>query len=652
MACGSHARSSAIDLGGAGADAGAPPDAGSATLPQGFGDQSGHFEVVTHHYDVQRQGVQYSESRLNPSNVANMALRATANLGTGYPAGQRYASRVYAQPLYARNVKVGGVRQNVVYVADTWSQIWYFTPTLEPIAGLPGGNPHQLDPQATTYTVGVMGTPVIDEVNNRMYVVDHSTSNPGDPTRCPGGASFWLHVIDLDTMLDGDGVHGAPPVQICTTVTNAGVTNVFQADRQWQRPALLHNGPYLYIAFGAGKSAMGGEGGTCQHGWVMTFDVSGAGPTKAPTYVNAYLSSRVADTPGCPDQTENFTGNVGIWMAGGGPAADPQGNVYLMTSNGVSDPNNDGNSLVRLTATGERTGSYVDPDSTFLTGADLDFGSSGPMVVDVVAPRVVTAGKLGTASAISTDAMQTVPPSDVLTSSPEWHQIGPANCSSQPMCDDNGVPNGGPNVCCPYGCDDPDPAVAWSLIQGRIASEPQPLCQYSILDFVAGNLSNPVFWNNRIYFWPQSDYLSFMQWDPVAHSFANNGATTRVGNVRIPYYQTGVKQTCTFGMPNCQVALGTNGDLVLSVNQDDTSSALVFAATWRDYDTLSPNRPLAVLYAFDANAANAPPLWTATDVGYWQNFTYPIVANGGVYVVNAGRQTAAGWWPPQLLLYY
>jgi hypothetical protein len=637
-ACGTH-RQSALG------DAGPAP-------PQGFGDQSGEYEVLTHHYDAQRQGVQHFEGRLNPSNVSSIALRATANLGSGYPASQKYPNRVYAQPLYARDVKVGGVRQNVIYVFDSSSQIWSFTPTLEPVAGLPGGNPRQLEPPQTNGLTGIMGTPVVDEANNRMYVVDQSSANPGDPTKCPGTASFWLHVIDLDTMLDGDGAHGAPPVQICATVTNGSVTNVFWADRHWQRPALLYNGAYLYVAFGAGKNAMGGEGGTCQHGWVVTFDVSRAGPTVAPAYVNTYVTSRVADVPGCPDQPLNATGNAGIWMAGGGPAADPAGNVYVVTGNGVTDVNNDGNSVVRLAATGERKGSYPAVDSTFLTGADLDLGSSGPLLVDAAGPRVVTAGKVGYANAIAADSLQAVPPVNVPVSSPEWLQVGPSNCATRPMCDDNGEPNGGPNVCCPYGCDDPDPSLAWFLIQGLLPNKPQPLCQYSILDFIAGNLSNPVFWNNRVYFWPQSDYLSYLSWDPVAHSFAGSGPPTRVGNVRIPDYQTGVRQTCAYGTPNCQVALGTNGDIVVSVNQGDTSSALVFAATWRGYDTMSPNLPLAVLYAFDANATNAAPLWTAMDVGYWSNFTYPIVANGGLYVMNAGRQTTDGWWPPQLLLFY
>jgi hypothetical protein len=380
--------------------------------------------------------------------------------------------------------------------------------------------------------------------------------------------------------------------------------------------------------------------------------VSHAGPTAAPAYANGYVASRVADTPGCPDQTLDFMGNVGIWMAGGGPAADSQGNVYVMTANGASDADNDGNSLVRLSPTGDRTGAYLAPDTTFLTGADLDFGSSNPMVVDSVLPRVVTAGKVGHANVVATDTMQAIAPLDVPVSSPEYRQVDPSNCATTPMCDDNGVPNGGSNVCCPYGCEDPDPATSWNLIESRIPGEAQPFCQYSILNFIAGSLSSPVFWNNRVYFWSQSDYLSYVPWDPVAHSFAGSGATTRVGNIRLPYYQTGVKQTCAYGTPGCQVALATNGDIIVSVNQNDASSALVFAATWRDYDTVSPNQPLAVLYAFDANATNATPLWTATDVGYWQNFTYPIVANGGLYVMNAGRLTADGWYPPQLLLYY
>jgi hypothetical protein len=647
VACGSNGQPAAATQ----PDAASPGP--SESQVRRYDGQAGNYEVVTHHYDGQRQGVQRHESHFRPSNVTGIAVRATATLGMGYPASQRYTTRVFAQPLFARDVLVNGTHQDVVYVVDTNAQVWAFTPELEPIAGLPAGNPRQLEPPwAPAADGGIMGTPVIDEATNRMYLVNRSTLNLGDPVQCPGNAAFWLHSLDLNTMLDDDQVHGTPRVQICASATNEGVANVFRAERQFQRPALLKNGSYLYVAFGSGKNAVGGEGGTCQHGWVMTFDVSQTSATEGPKFVGAYVSSRFADTDGCPDVQLNNIGNVGIWMAGTGPAADYAGNVYIMTANGLSDAANDANSLVRLSPTGLRTGSYLSPYPNYATGADLDFGSAGPIVVDSVEGHVVASGKLGYANVVSTATMQPVAPSDILVSTPQWLQVDPSNCSSQPVCDANGVPSGGPNICCPFGCDAPDATTAWNLIQNRIADKPQPFCAGTIGRYLTGTWSNPVFWNNRVYFWPQADYLSYVPWDATNHRFAGKGTPMRVGNKRLPNLDPVDRSACAYGTPNCQVSGSSDANIILSVNQDDESSAVIFAATWGGYDGLSPSLPTGALYAFDANGSNVDPLWTSNDLGLWRNFTYPIVADGGLYVMNAGRHTSEGWWPPQLLLYY
>jgi hypothetical protein len=474
----------------------------------------------------------------------------------------------------------------------------------------------------------------------------------GDPSLCPGSAGFWLHALDLSTMLDDDMVHGAPRTQICATAVNGDVTNVFRADRQSQRPALLLNGSYLYVAFGAGRNAKGTECGTCQHGWVMTYDVSHVNATTAPTLAGTYVSSRVADTPGCPDVQLNSIGNVGIWMSGAGPAADSSGNVYIMTSNGGNDADDDANALVQLTPTGTRAAMHQSTYPNYATGADLDFGSSGPIVVDSAEPRIIGIGKLGHANVLSASTMLPVEPSDMVVATPQWQQVDPSNCNTMAICNDAGVPNGGPNICCPYGCDDPDPANAWQLIQNRLVDKPQPLCAPAVSKFFAGTWSNPVFWNNRVYFWPQADYLSYVPWDATKHAFGTGGGPVHVSSMRLPYFDPTDKATCMFGDANCQVYGSSDGDMVLSVNQDDASTAVIFAATWGGYDGMTPNLPHGVLYAYDANATNAAPLWTSGDTGLWRAFTYPIVANGGLYVMNNGQHTADGWWPPQLRLYY
>jgi hypothetical protein len=68
------------------------------------------------------------------------------------------------------------------------------------------------------------------------------------------------------------------------------------------------------------KANVGGPAGPANftHGWALAVDVADA------------MRLRVT-AAWCPTPT---TGGGGIWQAGQGPAADAQGNIYFMTSNG------------------------------------------------------------------------------------------------------------------------------------------------------------------------------------------------------------------------------------------------------------------------------------------------------------------------------
>jgi hypothetical protein len=78
----------------------------------------------------------------------------------------------------------------------------------------------------------------------------------------------------------------------------------------------------------------------------------------------------------------------GVWMGGGAPASDPNGNLYFVTGNGTFDanssgtPNNDyGESLLQLSGA-LTVGEYFTPsDQLADTGGDADFGAGGATVV-------------------------------------------------------------------------------------------------------------------------------------------------------------------------------------------------------------------------------------------------------------------------------
>src|SRR6185436_15373695 len=89
-------------------------------------------------------------------------------------------------------------------------------------------------------------------------------------------------------------------------------------------------------------------------------------------------------------------------QSGQGPAADLDGNIYLITGNGTFDANhngsNYGDSFVKLRFEGPSivVKDYFTPcNQAFLNDRDLDLGSGGVMLVPDGAPRVVGGGKDG-----------------------------------------------------------------------------------------------------------------------------------------------------------------------------------------------------------------------------------------------------------------
>jgi hypothetical protein len=114
------------------------------------------------------------------------------------------------------------------------------------------------------------------------------------------------------------------------------------------------------------------------------------------------------------------SGDAGIWMSGGAPSVDSNGNLYVITGNGLFDatstsaPNNDyGDSFLQLKpgAGGLTVSSYFTPtnqsDDNML---DRDFGAGGAALVlnlgsGTPAHLVVGGGKDGTLYVLNGDSM-------------------------------------------------------------------------------------------------------------------------------------------------------------------------------------------------------------------------------------------------------
>jgi Putative Ig domain len=383
----------------------------TASIPVAVTDLAG---VFTYHNDLARDGVNGSEYALTPSSVA---------AGFGKIFSCTVDGAVYAQPLWAANLTVGGAQHNVVFVATAHDSLFAFDADASPCVKLwqvslidaahgatagetpvPSGPTNYLVGSGSgdiTPEVGVIGTPVIDSASGTLYVVSKSTATRFDTTL------FYqrLHAIDVMTGLE----KASSPVVIQGSYPGSGdgtSMDVWSARQQNQRAGLAFVNGTVYIAWGSHEDT------PPYYGWIMGYSYGASGFTQV-----AVL---------------NVTPNVkygGIWMSGAAPSVDSSGNVYLVTGNGgfdvtnTSPPNNDyGDSFLKLSI----NASPASPQSAFSIpqwftpsdqqaddANDQDFGSGGAVVLaDVVAGNpaapvhlVVGGGKDGNLYVLNRDRL-------------------------------------------------------------------------------------------------------------------------------------------------------------------------------------------------------------------------------------------------------
>jgi hypothetical protein len=374
IGCGDHSQSGAV------------VDADShATAPAGT-------DVVTHHNDVQRTGQNLTEISLTPANVTLSKFGLLRKLTV--------TGKVDAQPLYLSHLNIGGAVHNVVFVAtehalmyafdaDSGAQLWQVSllgsneeTFLEGIFGCT-----QVDPE-----IGITSTPVIDRKagpHGTIYAVAMSRDVSNNYYQ-------RLHALDITTGTEQPG----SPADIQATYSVNGVSSAFNPVAYKERAALLLVDGIVYTTWGSHCDVLP------YGGWVIGFDQTTLQRVRTLNLGNSSLGAA-------------------IWQSGGGPAADSNGNIYILTGNGAFDTNVDtagfptsrdfGNSFVKLsTVNGQLT--VADYFSMYLSvsesALDLDLGSSGPMVlpdeVDGTGASVhlaVGAGKDGNVYVVDRDNM-------------------------------------------------------------------------------------------------------------------------------------------------------------------------------------------------------------------------------------------------------
>jgi hypothetical protein len=280
-------------------------------------------DVLTYHNDNARTGQDLNETVLTPANVNTSSFgRLFTDPVDGY---------VYAQPLYMANVAIPGQgAHNVVFVATEHDSVYAFDADQ---GGAPLWHDSFINPAAGITTVptladyqkdlnpevGITSTPVIDPSTGTLYVV-------AETLETAGGAPafvFRLHALDVAT---GAEKFGGPAV-IAASVRGRGAGRgrggvlPFNPEFEIQRPGLLLSNGVVYSAY----SSLGDHGPF--HGWII-----GNG---APTLRTIAVFNDTPDGRG-----------GGIWMSGGGLAADA-GTIYALTGNGTFTASAGGEGLRR-----------------------------------------------------------------------------------------------------------------------------------------------------------------------------------------------------------------------------------------------------------------------------------------------------------------
>lgn len=351
-------------------------------------------DVVTHHYDAMRSGTNTHELTLTPANVNSITFGKVAEFTVdGQIDGQiLYLNQVAIPGVGNKNVLYFATENDSVYAVDADSISGATATVLWKTRTLPAGDvPLSSNDAGCGYInpVGIMSTPVVDRSRNAIYVVASSKDGSGN-------VFHRLHALNLAT---GAELFGGP-----TTITatfpgtggnSTGGTVTFLAKVQQERAALLESHGTIYTAWS-------GYDGDCGNysAWVISFSADSLART------------------GAIDLVPNTSG-AGIWLGGGGLAADSAGNVYFPTGNafGGNTPgisNDYGDTFVKLAAGVPLTvADYFAPMNAIANdNGDKDFGSAAalllPDLVDsgsVTRHLAVVAGKDGAMYVVDRDNM-------------------------------------------------------------------------------------------------------------------------------------------------------------------------------------------------------------------------------------------------------
>jgi hypothetical protein len=355
------------------------------TMPQGV-------DVTTYKNDLSRSGQNLSESALTPSNVAS----ATFGLLRLLPVD----GKVDAQPLYLSKLAVGSNFFNAIFVATEHGSVYAFDADSGAIlwhVSLLGTGETPSDARGCSQVVpeiGITSTPVIDRSagpHGTIYVVAMSID---------GSSAYHQRLHALDVVTGAELLNG--PVEISASFPTKGTAaSSFDAKSYEERAALLLLNGTIYTS------------------WTSHCDIAPYGG-----WMISFAQSTLVRN-GALNIAAHSSAGPAIWMAGGGPAVDAAGNIYVLSANGAFEttmdvngfPSNQdyGNSFLKISNAGAGLAVldyFTMSNEVAESSADQDLGSGGEMLLpdlmdstNTVRHLMVGAGKDGNIYVVDRDAM-------------------------------------------------------------------------------------------------------------------------------------------------------------------------------------------------------------------------------------------------------
>jgi hypothetical protein len=365
----------------------------SATLSVAAGTTMARgVDVTTYKNDLNRSGQNLAESTLTLANVASSTFGLLRLLPVD--------GRVDAQPLYLSALSAAGGTFNPVFDATEHDSVYAFDSDSGAIlwhVSLLGTGEMPSDNRGcsqVTPEIGITSTPAIDRTagaHGTLYAVAMSID---------GSSNYHQRLHALDAATGAELLNG--PVEISASFPATGTaTSSFDAKSYEERAALLLSNGTIYTS------------------WTSHCDNAPYGG-----WIIAYAESSLARN-GALNIAANSSAGPAIWMAGGGPAVDASGNIYLLSANGAFETTLDakgfpssqdyGNSFLKISNAGAGLGvlDYFSMSNEVAeSNADQDLGSGGEMLLpdmmdstNTVRHLMVGAGKDGNIYVVDRDSM-------------------------------------------------------------------------------------------------------------------------------------------------------------------------------------------------------------------------------------------------------